>query len=179
MELWNETCSSPPDGSVFGVSPLDEPEGGIGVVLEPAGRETRWQVQGGQAQPAYQTYRVRYEIDVDAEDPLAAARQAYGYMVSPESYRPVLEVALHQGTGEVDFSTAETVDLQELGCRDDMAQQLELVAEIIESTYPHDANGRRDEGDSPVSGADVVDRLAALEQPIRDVLHRHAPGGPI
>jgi hypothetical protein len=178
MELWNETCSKPPDGSVFVVSPLDEPEGVIGVVLEPAGRETRWQVQGGQAQPALQTYRVRYEIDVDAEDPLAAARQAYGYMLSPESYRPVLEVAAHLDAGEIDFSTAETFDLQEVGGRDDMARQLEQVADIIESTYPHDANGRRVEGDSPVSGADVVDRLAALEVPIREALRRYAGDGP-
>lgn len=37
------------------------------------------------------------------------------------------------------------------------------VLGIIEATYAHDDEGNREEGDSPISGADVVDRLLELE----------------
>ena len=43
---------------------------------------------------------------------------------------------------------------------------LQKVADIIESTYDHDEDGRRTNGDSPVSGADVVDALLGLETEI-------------
>jgi hypothetical protein len=75
-------------------------------------------------------------------------------------------------------SAVEAFDMHESASLDAMARQLERVAEIIELTYPHDADGRRVEGDSPVSGADVVERLAALEVPIREALRRFADDGP-
>ena len=44
------------------------------------------------------------------------------------------------------------------------------VMGIIESTYPHDENGKRIEGDSPVSGADVVEMLMELEDDLANVI---------
>lgn len=62
-------------------------------------------------------YRVIYEIDVEADDALSAAREAYASMVDPESMPPVLEVReilgeeLHSGTkvlgNPVEFDLSE------------------------------------------------------------------------
>lgn len=41
------------------------------------------------------------------------------------------------------------------------------VRDLIESTYEHDDEGRRIEGDSPVSGADVVEELMRMEPLVR------------
>ena len=40
------------------------------------------------------------------------------------------------------------------------------VSNIIEATYPHDKEGNRLEGDSPISGSDVVDMLGELEEDV-------------
>ena len=53
---------------------------------------------------------------------------------------------------------------------DKLRDALALVAGIIEETYPHDDEGNRINGDSPVSGADVVDALCAIEQQIAEAL---------
>ena len=44
------------------------------------------------------------------------------------------------------------------------------VFEIIESTYPHDDDGNREEGDSPVSGADVVQELCCIEESLAEAI---------
>lgn len=56
-------------------------------------------------------------------------------------------------------------------------QQIELwrVADLIESTYRHDETGAREEGDSPLSGPDVVDYLLTYEAEIFAALRRE-PG---
>ena len=43
------------------------------------------------------------------------------------------------------------------------------VMNIIEDTYPHD-DGKRIDGDSPVSGADVVEMLVELEDDITQAI---------
>lgn len=48
---------------------------------------------------------------------------------------------------------------------------LQSVMQIIESTYDHDPDtGERTDGDSPVSGADVVESLCAIEDEIAAAL---------
>jgi hypothetical protein len=47
---------------------------------------------------------------------------------------------------------------------------LSKVMNIIEQTYPHDEDGNREEGDSPISGADVVEQLISLEEEIKEAL---------
>ena len=42
-------------------------------------------------------YRVKYEIDVDANTPLLAAKEAYDCMVDPASMLPILEVTAAVG----------------------------------------------------------------------------------
>lgn len=52
----------------------------------------------------------------------------------------------------------------------DVLDILERVRAINEATYPHDEEtGARILGDSPISGADVVDMLSELEDPITDL----------
>ncbi len=39
-----------------------------------------------------ESYHIIYEIDVEAESPIMAAKQVHGYMQDPTSYKPVLHV---------------------------------------------------------------------------------------
>jgi len=55
-------------------------------------------------------YRVRWEIDVDAENPVEAARQARAMQVDPSSTANVFDVYLEDGDGEPTH-----VDLMEEG----------------------------------------------------------------
>jgi hypothetical protein len=52
---------------------------------------------------------------------------------------------------------------------------LHNVMAVIEETYPHDDQGRREDGDSPVSGADVVDHLCLLQGAIIEALQALDP----
>lgn len=57
-------------------------------------------------------YRIRYEIDIEAETPLEAAREAYECMRSPESMLPILEV-FENDSGQL--TLVDTIDLDEEG----------------------------------------------------------------
>ena len=50
------------------------------------------------------TYRVTWEIDIEADTPLQAAREAYETQISPESFPPVFKI---QAPGK----PAVTIDL--------------------------------------------------------------------
>lgn len=50
-----------------------------------------------------QEYRVTYEIDVDGDNPLEAARAAYAIMTDPTSMPPVLKVRGPKAIVEVDL----------------------------------------------------------------------------
>lgn len=51
------------------------------------------------------TYRVIYEIDVEADTPEAAAREAYECMRDPESMPPMLDVVAWSGDCPPDFTS--------------------------------------------------------------------------
>lgn len=54
----------------------------------------------------------------------------------------------------------------------DMRHALTLLADLIESTYEHDDNGNRTNGDNPLSGADVCEELCGLESVVFGALDR-------
>lgn len=56
------------------------------------------------------------------------------------------------------------------GRHDRREAALRKVLDIIEQTYAHDEDGNRTDGDSPISGADVVEMLCALEDDLRGAL---------
>ncbi len=57
-------------------------------------------------------YRVIYEIDVDAESPEDAAREAFSCMVDPESLPPILSVAIWENSRGPKFTyPANIVDI--------------------------------------------------------------------
>jgi len=50
---------------------------------------------------------------------------------------------------------------------------LERVADLMESIYEHNADGSRyEDGDSPMSGSDVIDALGGLEDDVFRALDR-------
>jgi len=56
-------------------------------------------------------YRVRWEIDLDAQSHLAAARRARDIQLAPDSHATVFDVVLRTDAGEPDWSQARQVDL--------------------------------------------------------------------
>jgi hypothetical protein len=80
---------------------LKKPEGGLssaGLVIEPPPKDSG-------KEPLY---RVVYVIDVNAVDPLDAARQTHRIMADPGSMAPVLEVMDHRGhVVRIDLSDEE------------------------------------------------------------------------
>jgi hypothetical protein len=60
-------------------------------------------------------YRVRYEIDIEATDPLQAARIAFGYMRDKNSMAPVLDVLpTSSARVSLDWKGCETIDLSQV-----------------------------------------------------------------
>lgn len=68
-------------------------------------------------------YRVTYVIEVEADDPVAAAREAYACMVDPESQAPILEVQEMEhlpDNGGVTLGATVDVDLEKVFDMDDL-----------------------------------------------------------
>jgi hypothetical protein len=75
-------------------------------------------------------YRVRWAIDVDANDPVDAARRARQVQLQPTSLATVFDVLRHDGTSdEGDWSLAETIDLT-AHTRSDQ-QALDEIARVL------------------------------------------------
>jgi len=62
-------------------------------------------------------YRVTYEIDVEAETPTEAAREAYDCMIDSESAPPILDVILWVDNNTPEFTSdakgVTSIDLSE------------------------------------------------------------------
>jgi hypothetical protein len=84
-------------------------------------------------------YRVRWEIDVSAGDPVEAAREARDAQLRPDSLATVFEVLRRRGSAqELDWSLAETIDLSAYTKSDDLV--LDEIARVLRTRDWHGAD---------------------------------------
>jgi hypothetical protein len=97
-------------------------------------------IAAGQPVPAIQAeYRVRWEIDLTANGPVDAARQARAVQLRADSLATVFDVLRRADTAEErDWSLAETIDLTAHVRSDDLA--LDEIARVLRAAEPHAAD---------------------------------------